>query len=53
MLFLFTSCCFNNFFIIPIDIENVRLKLVLAIPTGAPIIVANNAIEMIPLACCR
>ena len=33
---------------IPVQIENTRLKLPLAIPTGAPITVANdnrNAIE--------
>ena len=33
----------------PVDIENSRLKLVLAIPTYAPIAVANDAIEMLPL----
>ena len=40
---------FNNFFTIFVEIENVRLGLALAIPTGSPIIVANDAIEMIPL----
>ena len=39
---------FNNFFTMPVDIENARLKLALAIPTGAPITVANDAIEMLP-----
>ena len=29
------------------EIENVRLKLALTIPTGAPITVANDAIEML------
>ena len=33
---------------IPVEIENARLKLALAIPTGAPITVVNDAIEMIP-----
>ena len=33
----------------PADIENVRLKLALVFPTGAPIAVANDAIEMLPL----
>ena len=49
-------CCFflfcvvfNNFFTIPVEIENVRLRLALAIPTGAPITVLNDAIEMVPL----
>ena len=30
---------------IPAEIENKRLKLALIIPTGAPILVANDAIE--------
>ena len=30
---------FNNFFTIPIVIENAKLKLALAIPTGGPITV--------------
>ena len=33
----------------PVDIENAGLKLALAIPTGAPITVANDAIEILPL----
>ena len=33
----------------PVETENARLKLALAIPTGAPIKVANDAIEMLPL----
>ena len=40
---------FNNFFTMPVDIENSTLKPGLAIPTGAPITVANDAIEMLPL----
>ena len=40
---------FNNFFKIPTEVENVRLKLALAIPTGAQITVVNNATEMLPL----
>ena len=39
MLFLTT-------FTITVDIENARLQLSLAIPTGAPITVANDAIKM-------
>ena len=35
------------FFTIPVEIENVRLAL--TIPTGAPITVANDVIEMLPL----
>ena len=34
---------FNNFLTIPVVIENSKLKTALAIPTGAPIIVANEA----------
>ena len=33
----------------PVDIENGRLKLALAIPTGAPITVVNDPIKMLPL----
>ena len=40
---------FNSFFTIPVEIENARLKLALAIPTSAPITVANDAIEMLPV----
>ena len=36
------------FFTIPVVIENARLKLALIIVTGAPIAVANDAIEMLP-----
>ena len=34
---------------IPAEIENARLKLALTIPTGAPMTVANDAIEMLPV----
>ena len=40
---------FNSFFIIPVEIDNARLKLVLAIPTGAPVTFGNDAIEMLPV----
>ena len=33
----------------PVEIEHARLKLELTIPTGALIIVANDAIEMLPV----
>ena len=33
----------------PIDIENARLKVALVFPTGAPISVSNDAIEMLSL----
>ena len=34
---------------IPVEIEIAMLKLALAIPTGAPITVANGLIEMLPV----
>ena len=37
----------NNFFISPLDNENARLRPALAFPTGVPITVANDAIEML------
>ena len=37
---------FNNLFTTPVGNENARLKLALAISTGAPITVANDATEM-------
>ena len=32
----------------PVEIQNARLNLALSIPTGAPITVGNDAIEMLP-----
>ena len=46
--FLFLVVC-NSFFIVPLEIEISRLKLALTIPTSAPVIVANDAIEMLPV----
>ena len=48
LLFLFLVV-FNNFFTSPVDSKNVRLRLTLAIPTGIPITVVNDAIEMLRL----
>ena len=45
--FLLFLVVFNSFFMIPVEIENERLKL--AIPTGAPIAVTNDVIEMLPV----
>ena len=39
----------NSFFTILVQIENTRLKLVLVIPTGTPVTVASDAIEIIPV----
>ena len=49
MFFLFILVVFNNFFTILMDIENARVKLALAIPTGAAITVADDAIAMLTL----
>ena len=45
--FILFLVVFNSFFAMPVKIENARLKLALAIPTGAPITVANDAREML------
>ena len=37
------------FFTVPVKIENAILKLALTIPSGAPITVANDATEMLPV----
>ena len=34
---------------IPVEVENARLKLALTIPSGAPMTVWNDAIEMLPV----
>ena len=50
LCFFFLFCvAFNNLIIIPVDTENARLKVALAIPTGAPRTVTNDAIEMLAL----
>ena len=41
---------FQNVFTNSVVIENLRLQLALMIPMGAPITVANDAIEMVPVA---
>ena len=52
MILLLISCCFNNFFTISLVKENAKLRLVLAIPTGVPITLANEA-NRNSTACCR
>ena len=47
--FLLFLVVFNSFFTIPVEIENARLKPALTIPTGAPMAVANDAIQMLPV----
>ena len=46
--FLFRDAL-NNFLTIPVEIQNSWLKLALAVPTGASITIANDAIEIMPL----
>ena len=48
-MFLIIISCFNSFLTIPVEIENARLKLALTIPIRAPITVASDAIEMLPV----
>ena len=49
-MFLFLiSGCFNNFFTSPVHNENAVLRLALGIAIGAPITIANDAIEMLAL----
>ena len=48
-LFFLFRVVFNNFFIIPVNIENSRLKRARVIPTDPPITTANDEIEMLPL----
>ena len=43
----FLLVVFSNFFMIPVEIENGRLKLGLTIPTCALKTVANDVIEML------
>ena len=49
ILFFLFLVVFNNFFASPIDNENARLRVALANPTGGPITVTIDAIEMLPL----
>ena len=48
-LFFLFFLAFNNFFTSPVHNENARLRLALVIPTGIPITVVNDAIEMLSL----
>ena len=46
--FLFLVIC-RTFFIIPAVKENTRVKLALAIPAGAPVTLAKEIIDTLPL----
>ena len=49
MLFFLFVVGFNDFFTIPVVVKNEKLKLALAIPTVAPMTVANDAIDIPPI----
>ena len=49
MLFLFFLVIFNSFLTIPVVREKIKVKLVLAIPIGAPIILVNETIDTQPV----
>ena len=46
--FFFFLAIFNNLLTIPVVREKIKVKLVLAIPTGAPIILVNEIIDTPP-----
>ena len=48
-LFFFFLVIFNNFFVIPVEREKIKVKLALAIPTGAPTILVNKQIDTPPV----
>ena len=50
MFFLFFLVVFNNLLVIPVVREKIKVKLALAIPTGAPAIVVNEIIDIPPVA---
>ena len=43
--FFFFLVVLNNFLVIPVVREKIKVKLALAIPTGAPIILVNEIID--------
>ena len=47
--FFFFLVIFNNFLIIPVVREKIKVKLALAIPTGAPITLVNEIIGTTPV----
>ena len=50
MLFFFFLAIVNNFLVIPVDREKIKVKLALAIPTGALKILVNEQIDTAPFA---
>ena len=49
MIFLFFLVIFNNILTIPVVKEKTKVKLALAIPTGASMILVNEIIDTPPL----
>ena len=49
MLFLFFLVIFNNFSVIPVLTEKIKVKLALAIPTGAPTVLVKEQIDTPPV----
>ena len=49
-MFLFFRVIFNNFLVIPVVREKIKVKLARAIPTGAPTILVNEKIDTPPVA---
>ena len=47
--FFFFLVIFNNFLVIPVDREKIKVKLGLAIPTSAPTILVNEQIDTPPV----
>ena len=53
MLFLFFLVIFSNFLTIPVVSEKNKVRLALAIPTGAPAILENEQIDTPPVVALR
>ena len=49
MLFLFFLVIFNNFLVVPVDREKIKVKIAIAIPTGAPTILVKEQIDTPPV----
>ena len=47
--FFFFLVIFGNFLMIPVDRQKMKVKLALAIPTGAPIAVVNKITDIPPV----
>ena len=47
--FFFFFVIFNNILVIPVNREKIKIKLALAIPTGAPTILVNEQIDTPPV----